>query len=148
MIAFGCAMTVVVFRFLQPCELQSFLLRAYRTKPWTKHTAEVTPRPRKGEKPRAPKHVTRKEQGMSALWSCAFFTLEKLCWGSLQWHKGDWELPQTGSRRFGVFSCDEDWHSSWRNRFIPSASPSGSGERQRIRMPCTTLGSVTYRRPI
>lgn len=127
---------------------QSFLPRAYRTKSWTKHIAEVTPWPRKGEKPRVPKNETGKEQDTSALWRCAFFTLEKLCWGSLQWCKEDWKLPQTGSRRFGLFSCDADWHSSGRNRFIPSASHSGSEERQRTRMPCTTLGSMIYRQPI
>lgn len=103
------------------CGREDSLPRAYRTEPWTKHTAEVTPRPRKGEKPRDPKHLMRKGQDMSALWSCAFFTSEKLCWGSLQWYKEDWKLLQTGSRRFGLFFCDEDWHSSGRNRFIPSA---------------------------
>lgn len=104
--------------------------------------------PGKERNPGSQKNATRKEQDTSALWRCAFITLEKLCWGSLQWYKDDWKLPQTGSRRFGLFSCDEDWHSSRRNRFIPSASPSGSEERQRTRMPCTTLGSMIYRRPI
>lgn len=82
---------------LAMCGREDFLPRAHRTKLWTKHTAVLTPRPRKGEEPSCPKHLTRKCQPFGTVLS---LPVEKLCWGSftLQWCQGDWKLPQTGSR--------------------------------------------------
>lgn len=88
-------------------------------------------------------------QEVSALWDCAFFTCRKALLREFYSPVVSRGLKAASNRQQrGGFSWDGDWHGAGRNSFIPSASPSGSEERQRTRMACTTLGSMIYSRPI